>query len=632
MRTSRHLGLALGLAILALTAVFTAIGPDAAQAQTTNATFNYSGTSNDTQTLIDTGLVLVSGCDNITDDPVTCIPDWFPGTIWFRIQAGVKSTVVTVQPADYTLDNPDTFRQDTTAGFSSTLVPKDGADKEVTVKTTPFVNIDVAYDAPFANCAGGYLAIPDTTALANADTSGCLNLVLHTGDIDITTLTIMQQDTTLPYTSEGARNLSQTESTSTIDIGAFVGVPGILGAKLNFTTDLTLTPTGGYQATRTISSSSAPGTPLVSGTIGWPDANPVNDDVALPCTVPAGDNLIYKLTNNRWSGTGNATGKVSITAVALPGSLDIDVATIPIVSATLFNGNVTANTTDFTKTLGEVLAENKPPVVTVNTPSPDPGSEGSAINFSATATDNCDTMGQLSFFWEFSDGGVGYGPSVYHTFSDNGTYSYRLTVCDRAGNCTVSDPNIVVNNVDPTVGAGPDKTSLWGLPVAFHANGADAGSVDNGSLLYSWDFDDPNSPVGAVGQDVSHTFSMPGTYNVVVTAYDKDGGSSSDTVQVTVLKRGTSLTYTGPVQALPNKRVGLTASLTDSLGQPVVGATITFTIGTQSMSAITNGSGVATASLALNQKVGTYPLSATFTGDSRYLGSSAATTFKIGNK
>lgn len=631
MRTSRRLGLALGLAILALTAVFTATTPDAAQAQTTNATFNYSGTSNDTQTFLDTGLVLVSGCDNITDDPVTCFPDFFPGTMWFRIRAGVKSTVVTVQPADYTLDNPDTFRQDTTASFSSTLLPQDGPDKEVTVKTTPFVNIDAAYDAPLANCAGGYLAIPDTTALANADTSGCLNLVLHTGDIDISTFTLMQKDTTLPYT--GDRDLSQTESSPTLDIGAFVGLPGILGVKLNFETALKLTAVDGYQATRSISSSSDPGTPLLTGTINWPDANPVNDNVALPCTVPAGDNLIYKLTNNHWGGTGKATGTVSVTAVALPGSLDFDLVTFNILSATLFNGNVTANTADFTKTLGEVLAENKPPVVTVNTPSPDPGSEGSAINFSATATDNCDSLSQLSFFWEFSDGGVAYGPNVYHTFNDNGTYSYRVTVCDRAGNCTVSDPNIVVNNVNPTVSGGPDKTSLWGLPVAFHANGADAGSVDNGSLLYGWNFDDPNSPVGAVGQDVSHVFSMPGTYNVVVTAYDKDGGSSSDTVQVTVLKRGTSLTYTGPVQSLPNKRVTLTATLTDSLGQPVVGATVLFTVGSQSVSAVTNGSGVASASLVLNQKVGTYPLNVSFAGDSKYLASAATPgTFKIGNK
>lgn len=181
---------------------------------------------------------------------MTCFPDFFPGTIWFRIQAGVKSTVVTVEPSEFTLDNPDAFRQDTTAGFSSTLIPQDGAAKEVKMTTTPFINVDAAYDAPLANCAGGYVAIPDVDALAAADTSGCLNLVLHTGDIDIDTFTLINADTTLPYT--GDRDLSNTESTSTLDLGAFIGLPGILGAKLNFETLLKLTATDGYQAQRTI--------------------------------------------------------------------------------------------------------------------------------------------------------------------------------------------------------------------------------------------------------------------------------------------------------------------------------------------------------------------------------------------
>lgn len=631
MRTKRYLVLAVAIAIGAFTLVSMAFGATDARAQTTSTTFNYSGTDNNTRTLLDTGLVLVSGCTNITDDPVTCFPDFFPGTMWFRVRAGVKSTVVTTQPADYTLDNPDTFRQDTTAGFSSTLVPQDGVAKEVKVTTTPFVNVDAAYDAPLANCSGGYLAIPDVAALSAADTSGCLNLVLHTGDVDISTFTLLNADTTLPYT--GDRDLSNTASTSTLDVGALIGLPGILGVKLNFTTDLKLTATDGYKANRVISSSSDPGTPLLSGAINWPSAAPVNDNVALPCAVPAGDNLIYKLTDNHWGGTGKATGKVSVTAVALPGSLDFDLVTFDVLTATIFDSTVRADAADFTKTLGPVLAENKPPVVTLNTPSPSTGSEGSAVNFSATATDNCDSQSQLSFVWQFSDGGVGYGPSVYHTFTDNGTYSYLLIVCDRAGNCTTADPNIVINNVNPTVDAGPDKTSLWGLPVAFHANGADAGAVDNGSLLYTWDFGDPNSLVGAAGQDVSHVYSMPGTYTATVTVRDKDGGSSTDTVQVTVPKRATTLVYTGPVQSLPNKRITLTATLTDSLGQPVAGATVTFTVGSQTATGVTNGAGVATASLALNQKNGSYPLDASFAGNVKYLASSATPgTFKIGNK
>jgi len=81
---------------------------------------------------------------------------------------------------------------------------------------------------------------------------------------------------------------------------------------------------------------------------------------------------------------------------------------------------------------------------------------------------------------------------------------------------------------------------------------------------------------------------------------------------------------------LPSKQVTLTASLVDELNQPVVGRTVVFSLGSQTVSAATDGSGVATATIKLTQKKGTYPVSVTFAGDGYYLGSSHATTFLIG--
>jgi PKD repeat protein len=184
--------------------------------------------------------------------------------------------------------------------------------------------------------------------------------------------------------------------------------------------------------------------------------------------------------------------------------------------------------------------------------------------------------------------------------------------------------------VAPSVGAGPDKTSLWGIPVPFHANGSDAGSIDNGSLQYSWDFDDLASPVGGVGQDVSHTFANPGVYMVEVTVTDKDGAIDTDTVMVAVAKRDTTAAYSGPVQSTPSKIVTLTGSLTDELGQPVAGRTVTFALGAQSGTGVTNSAGIASTSFKLNQKQGTYAVSMTFIGDAKYQPSSTATTFTIG--
>jgi Bacterial Ig-like domain (group 3) len=72
------------------------------------------------------------------------------------------------------------------------------------------------------------------------------------------------------------------------------------------------------------------------------------------------------------------------------------------------------------------------------------------------------------------------------------------------------------------------------------------------------------------------------------------------------------------------------AWLVDELNQPVSGRTILFTLGNQSISAATNASGVASATMKLKQKQGTYTVSASFAGDAKYISSSNNQSFNIG--
>jgi len=105
-----------------------------------------------------------------------------------------------------------------------------------------------------------------------------------------------------------------------------------------------------------------------------------------------------------------------------------------------------------------------------------------------------------------------------------------------------------------------------------------------------------------------------------------------------VAKKGTTTRYTGAVSGGPNKTVQLSALVTDATGTPLANRTVQFQLGAQSASATTNASGIAATSLKLNQKNGTYTVSATFTpvnaapnpldGD-HYLGSSQSTIFKL---
>lgn len=603
----------------------TSVAPSNAGAATSTASFTYNGSGFQKRTFIDTGLVYIDGCV-IGDDPVTCFPDDFPGTVWFRFRAGLKSTVVTAQTNDFSLDSPDHFRQDTDAVLTSTNTVTDAAGKEVKVTTTPFVEFDVAYDAPLANCAKD--TIQSIADLDTADTSGCLNIVGHTGEVDIGSgFDLLSQDGTLPY--NGSSLFSESHSSPSLDVGALVGLPSdLIGVHLDFLTQLTMTATDGYLANRSLASSSAPGTPLLSGAIHWPNANPQDDSVRVPCSIPAGDNLVYKLTGNRWAGTADATGTVSL-VVEIP---VIDDPSFGLATATLLSGvPVTANgSPDVTETLGDVLAENKPPTITAVARG---GTfvEGADTTLTAIASDNCSSS--LTYEWRFSDGGVAFGRIAHHVFADNGTYTAQLRVTDEAGNTAIAnvddiDP-IVIANAKPNVEPPAAKAGAWGDVISYHVDAVDPGPADQQTLSFRWAFGDGQF---ADGRDVSHPFAAPASYAGSVTVKDKDGGLGSAGFTTAISKRATTLVYTGAGQSVPSKAITLSATLTDDHGQPVVGRPVSYTLGDQSASAPTNSAGLSSIALNLTQKPGTYPRTASFGGDSLYLPSQDTGSFLIGKK
>jgi hypothetical protein len=122
-------------------------------------------------------------------------------------------------------------------------------------------------------------------------------------------------------------------------------------------------------------------------------------------------------------------------------------------------------------------------------------------------------------------------------------------------------------------------------------------------------------------------------HTIVWTAVDVNNNSSSCTTVVTVGKRPTTLTYTGDFEVQYSDQVDLSAVLMDVSDEgnpvPVVGKTITFEIGTQEATAVTDAVGIASTTLIITQAPGSYTVSSVFAEDGSYLGSSDSDVFSI---
>ena len=77
----------------------------------------------------------------------------------------------------------------------------------------------------------------------------------------------------------------------------------------------------------------------------------------------------------------------------------------------------------------------------------------------------------MALRWDFSDGGVAFGPHPSHTFADNGHYTGQLTATDQAGNATTQAFEVEVSNQNPAAIAGSQElrfvpAKLRGEPMA----------------------------------------------------------------------------------------------------------------------------------------------------------------------
>jgi len=236
--------------------------------------------------------------------------------------------------------------------------------------------------------------------------------------------------------------------------------------------------------------------------------------------------------------------------------------------------------------------------------------EGSTVTMSSTV--QAPSTDTLTYNWQQNNTNdqlfpLPDAPSFDFVPIDNGEYYFALNVWDDEDTFDTDLVLVTVLNAPPVVDAGADRTVLEGSPVTLSGSATDPG-LD--TLSYQWRLVSSSNGQTIADQetaDLEFTPADQGTYVFELTVSDDDGGSSTDSIVVTV------------TNALP------TASISGA-ANGVAGQTISFQVGGDDASAdlaagfiyqIDWGDGSAVESLTGGSSV--VPLSHVYTDTGNYV-------------
>jgi len=174
----------------------------------------------------------------------------------------------------------------------------------------------------------------------------------------------------------------------------------------------------------------------------------------------------------------------------------------------------------------------KPPLGNIDGPYSSP--EGSAVSMSAAAS--LDPNGTIvSYQWKFGDGTVASGPSVSHTYAQNGSYQVSMVVTDNDGLVDTVSTSTRVANVAPAILAFDGATLLPGETYSASGSFTDPGADSWSATVNYGDGSGPNA-LALEGKtfSLSHTYASPGTFTVTASVFDQDA-TGTNTQIVTVI-------------------------------------------------------------------------------------------------
>lgn len=146
--------------------------------------------------------------------------------------------------------------------------------------------------------------------------------------------------------------------------------------------------------------------------------------------------------------------------------------------------------------------------------------------------------------WDFGDGTgeTETGPWIVHTYQNPGLYNVTLSVISQYGNDTVTRENVVnVTQLQPPVPSFDAAPLSGDAPLSVTFTDTSTGTV----TTRLWDFGDGTTAWVNATAELTHEYSLPGTYTVSLTAGNEGG-------QATVVM--TDLITVNPFGPLPDAK------------------------------------------------------------------------------
>src|SRR5712691_1982159 len=187
----------------------------------------------------------------------------------------------------------------------------------------------------------------------------------------------------------------------------------------------------------------------------------------------------------------------------------------------------------------------------------------SAADVDQTITFACSASGGTPpyvYAWTLSDGGIGTGPTVTHSFGSPGTYDATCTVTDLLLGIATASKSVVISPL-PSVAASVDHDlAAPGTVLTFSASP----SGGDGSFSFEWTFGDGSSGSGA---PATHAYTGPGSYQATVILTDGNGGTASSFTPVTISAIGVTADVS-PANGDATTVFTFTASASGGSGSP----------------------------------------------------------------